>query len=99
MANQISMTPTEMDNAARKAGTTAGVLEQQVIGEMDKLLETLGKSWKGEAIEGYTQRYKKIKGSLKNGVELLVEIEKNLKTSKKIIEETDSRISSQFKKM
>lgn len=99
MANQISMTPGEMDKAAKKAKTTADTLQRDVIGEMEKLLRTLEKSWKGDAIDGYKSRYTEIKKALKNGVELLLEIEANLKTSKEIIEETDRTISDKFKKL
>ena len=98
MAQQISMTPSEMRAGAKKAKTTANTLENQVIREMDNLLSNLERTWKGEAIGGYRERYNKIKGSLRNGVQLLTEIHDNLNTTAQIMEETDQRIASQYKK-
>ena len=99
MANEISMTPQEMTKAATKANTTAGTLRNNVIKEMDSLLRTLENSWKGDAIEGYKTRYTSIRKALENGEQLLFEIEKNLKTSRDIVEQTDREISSKFKSM
>lgn len=99
MANQISMTPQEMTKAASKASRTADTLQNNVIDEMEKLLKTLETSWKGEAIDGYKARYKQIKKALDGGVALLHEIEKNLETSRDIIEETDRTISKKFKNL
>lgn len=99
MANQISMTPQEMKNAASKANNTAGILRKDVIRAMDNLLKTLENSWKGEAIEGYRTRYNDIRKSLESGEQLLFEIEKNLNTSREIIEETDRTISNKFKNL
>lgn len=98
MANQISMTPSQMDACARKAKTTGELVEREVIKNMDNLLKQLKDSWKGDAYGGYEARYTTIRKSLVNAKDLLDEIHDNLVASKKIIEETDKNIAAQFKK-
>lgn len=99
MANQISMTPSEMRAGAKTALKTAGIIQNDVINTMDNLLERLEASWKGEAVRGYSDRYNQtIKPALNNAVELMDEINKNLITTAKITEDTDRNIAAQYRR-
>ena len=98
MAVQIQISPDQLrreaDNVVRHSQEM-----QDLIKKMDNLLARLEKDWKGEAIGGYRDRYNKIKNNtFKNAVELFGEIDKNLRETARILEETDKNIGNQFKK-
>lgn len=98
MAEQIQMKPSDMKKGARKALATKKTLDEQVIKSMDALLNELQSQWKGDSMEGYKARYKKIRSALNNAGDLLKEIHDNLNTTAQIMEETDTRISNQYRR-
>lgn len=97
MANEIRMSPSEMETCAKAADTQRERMED-LISSMDHLLETLRNQWKGDAIEGYAERYQTIKSTaFKNTIDLLNEIARNLRASSAMIQETDQNIANQFR--
>lgn len=94
---QIRMTPDTMRARARQTDQNKQKAED-VMRAMDSLLATLKGEWEGEAVKGYEDRYNKIKPVLKNTIELLDEISKNLTSTAKIVEETDREIAAQYRK-
>lgn len=94
---QIRMTPDTMRTRARETNQSKRKAEE-VKGEMDRLLRTLQAEWEGEAVKGYADRYAKIAPVLKNTIDLLDEISKNLTSTAKIVEETDREIAAQYRK-
>ena len=94
---QIRMTPDTMRARARQTDKNKQKAED-VMRAMDSLLATLKGEWEGEAVKGYEDRYSKIKPVLKNTIELLDEISKNLTSTAKIVEETDREIAAQYRK-
>lgn len=97
MDGRIKMTPETMRQRAGETDKKAQSM-QELINAMDKLLITLKGEWEGDAMSGYEDRYNKIKPTLKNAKELLDEIANNLRSTAKIVEETDKSIASQFRK-
>lgn len=97
MAGQIRMTPETMRQRASQTDRQAQTV-QDVISAMDKLLTTLKSEWEGDAVKGYEDRYNKIKPAFKNAKELLDEIANNLRATAQIVEDTDKRIASQYRK-
>ena len=77
--SQIRMTPDTMRTRAGQTDKQAEAV-QSVMTAMDNLLKTLKTEWEGEAVKGYEDRYNKIKPVLKNTIELLDEISKNLES-------------------
>ena len=94
---QIRMTPETMRTRAGQTDKQAEQM-QTLINTMDKLLQTLKGEWEGDAMKGYEDRYNKIKPALKNAKDLLDEIAHNLRETAKIVEETDKKIASQYRK-
>lgn len=97
MANQIRMTPATMRTRASQTDKQAQAV-QDVITAMDRLLSTLKTEWEGDAMQGYEDRYNRIKPSFKNAKDLLDEIAHNLRATAQIVEDTDKNIASQFRK-
>lgn len=97
MANQIRMTPDTMRTRASQTDKQSEAM-QNLINSMDRLLTTLKGEWEGEAMQGYEDRYNKIKPSFNNAKELLDEIAHNLRETARIVEETDKNIASQFRR-
>lgn len=71
---------------------------QNLINAMDRLLITLKGEWEGDAMKGYEDRYNKIKPSLKNAKDLLDEIAHNLRETARIVEDTDRKLASQYRR-
>lgn len=94
---QIRMTPDTMRARARQTDQNKKKAED-VMRAMDSLLTTLKSEWEGEAVKGYEDRYNMIKPVLKNTIELLDEISKNLISTAQIVEETDRKIAAQYRK-
>lgn len=97
MANQIRMTPDTMRTRAGQTDKQAEAM-QNLINAMDRLLITLKGEWEGDAMRGYEDRYNKIKPSLKNAKDLLDEIAHNLRETARIVEDTDRKIASQYRR-
>ena len=96
MANQIRMSPETMRTRAKETDNQVNNM-QDLIRSMDRLLNTLKGEWEGDAMQGYEDRFNKIKPVLKNAQELLEEIAGNLRSTAKIVEETDQKIASQYR--
>ncbi len=96
MANQIRMTPDVMRQRANQYRTEADTV-QGVIHRMDNLLTQLQGEWEGAASESYAARYQELKPGFLKAEELIREIAAALDSTAGIVEETDSRIASQFR--
>lgn len=96
-AGRITMTPETMRARSKQANDQATAMQDLIVA-MDNLLNTLKGEWEGKAMEGYEDRYNKIKPTFKNAKELLDEISHNLRETARIVEETDSNIANQFRK-
>lgn len=95
MAGQIRITPDTMRTRATQADRQAQAVSD-VISAMDNLLNTLKGEWEGEAVLGYEARYIKIKPAFKNAKELIEEISHNLRTTARILEQTDQEIKNKY---
>ena len=96
MASQIRMTPETMRSRAGEYTTQATNL-QSIITKMDSLLKTLQGEWEGSASEAYAARFAQLRPGFVKAKDLIDEISKALKSTAKIVEETDYSIANQFK--
>ncbi len=96
MASQIRMTPETMRSRAGEYTTQATNL-QSIITKMDSLLKTLQGEWEGSASEAYAARFAQLRPGFVKAKDLIDEISQALKSTAKIVEETDNSIANQFK--
>ena len=68
-----------------------------VIGKIDSLLQQLQSEWEGASSESYAVRYQELKPGFKKAEKLIREIAATLDSTAKIVEETDSNITGQFR--
>lgn len=94
---QIRMTPETMRARAREAKAQAEAM-QNIRTKMQNLINTLKAEWEGQSMQGYEERFNKIKPVFTNAWELLGEMSDNLTSAAKIVEETDRNIANQLKK-
>ncbi|OUP41484.1 WXG100 family type VII secretion target [Pseudoflavonifractor sp. An187] len=95
--SQIRMTPETMRTRAAQTDKQVETV-QNVMTAMDNLLKTLKGEWEGAAVQGYEDRYNKIKPAFKTAKDLLEEIAHNLRATAQIVEETDKNIANQFRR-
>lgn len=93
---QIRMTPDTMRTRAGEYSAEAEKL-QGIIGKMDSLLKNLQSEWEGDASQAYAARFTELRPGFIKAKELIDEISTALKSTAKIVEETDKSIAGQFK--
>lgn len=96
MASQIRIEPDVMRQRAAEYSTEGQKLEE-IIKKMDSLLTTLQSEWEGSASESYAQRYQELKPGFIKARTLIEEISNALKSTAKIIEDTDAGIANQLR--
>ena len=93
---QIRMTPETMRTRAGEYTKQAETL-QQIIGKMDTLLTNLQAEWEGDASQAYAARFKELRPGFVKAKNLIDEITTALKSTAKIVEETDKSIAGKFR--
>lgn len=96
MANQIRITPDQMRQRASQYVNEAEKVNE-VIKNMDNLLTQLQGEWEGAASESYAARYQELKPGFTKAEQLIREIADALKSTARIVEETDNSIAGQFR--
>lgn len=93
---QIRMTPETMRTRAGEYTKQAEAL-QDIIKQMDSLLKKLQSEWEGSASQAYATRFTQLRPGFVKAKDLIDEISTALKSTAKVVEETDNKIASQFK--
>ncbi len=96
MANQIRMTPETMRTRAGEY-TAEAVKLQDIIKKMDGLLKNLQSEWEGDASAAYAAKFAQLRPGFVKAKELIDDISTALKSTAKVVEETDSKIAAQFR--
>lgn len=96
MANQIRITPDQMEARAKQYRTEADTVNG-VISKMDTLLSNLQEEWEGAASESFAARFGELKPGFEKAEKLILEIAAALDSTAKIVKETDESIAAQFK--
>ena len=96
MSGQIRVTPAELMQTATEYGRESqAVLEQ--IGRMDSLMGRLQGMWEGQASEAFKGQYEELKPSFQKMSDLLMEIQTQLQSTARALEDADRQIASQIR--
>ena len=94
MATGQKMSYSDMEATSKRFGTEKTNLEKS-IRNMQGLIDKLPQIWQGDTATAYQERFTKIKNSIfKNAVELMDELQKNIKTyadEQKTIDEKNAK--------
>lgn len=95
MANEIRMTPDQMDERAGQYDEQRDIVDG-VITSMSNLLTQLQGEWTGKAAEAYAAKFEELKPGFEKARDLIHDIAQSLRQSAAAIRETDENIAAAY---
>ena len=96
MSGQIRVTPAELMQTATEYGRESQEVLAQ-IGRMDSLMGRLQGMWEGQASEAFKGQYEELKPSFQKMSDLLMDIQTQLQSTARALEDADRQIASQIR--
>ncbi|MGM9925156.1 MAG: WXG100 family type VII secretion target [Bacillus sp. (in: firmicutes)] len=96
MSGQIRVTPAELMQTATEYGRESQEVLAQ-IGRMDNLMGRLQGMWEGQANEAFKAQYEELKPSFQKMSDLLMDIQTQLQSTARALEDADRQIASQIR--
>ncbi|MGM9927659.1 MAG: WXG100 family type VII secretion target [Bacillus sp. (in: firmicutes)] len=96
MSGQIRVTPAELMQTATEYGRESQEVLAQ-IGRMDNLMGRMQGMWEGQASEAFKAQYEELKPSFQKMSDLLMDIQTQLQSTARALEDADRQIASQIR--
>jgi len=95
--SKISMTPEQMEMRIGEVNRAEQDFTN-LFNNMQNMMNTLQQEWHGAAAQGFNEQFNRLKTqSFQPMRQLLEDLGRQLKETKRIIQETDQKIAGQFK--
>lgn len=96
MSGQIRVTPAELLETSTEYGRESQEVLTQIV-RMDNLMGRLQGMWEGQASEAFKAQYEELKPSFLKMSDLLLDVQEQLQSTARALEDADRQIASQIR--
>lgn len=95
MSGQIRVTPEVLQDRARQYGQASNDINT-ILGNLQRLQDTLRGEWEGAAFQGFDQQFNELKPKVQNFAELMQQINTQLDKTAQAMQQNDQDLSRNF---